>query len=109
MVRIKATRKDAASNGASSKIPILQIVQVLVVSILGLYVAFFFGPLQDTDPASLLVERKAVEVDNTSTGPPVIGYAVSVTGCGSDPLEEGAAVLKHSIHLTSIHGTKGGR
>jgi hypothetical protein len=27
-----------------------------------------------------------------------IGFAVSVTGCGSDPITEGAAVLKHSIH-----------
>jgi len=32
----------------------------------------------------------------------VIAYAVSVTGCGSDPITEGAAVLKHSIHRASI-------
>lgn len=37
-----------------------------------------------------------------------IGYAVSVTGCGSDPITEGGAVLKHSVHVTSIHGTMGG-
>jgi hypothetical protein len=36
-----------------------------------------------------------------------IGYAVSVTGCGSDPITEGAAVLKHSIHLTSIRAGVG--
>jgi hypothetical protein len=38
-----------------------------------------------------------------------IGWAVTITGCGSDPITEGAAVLKHSIHLTSVHGDMGGR
>jgi hypothetical protein len=38
-----------------------------------------------------------------------VAYAVSVTGCGSDPLTEGAAVLKQSIHRSSIRGTLGGR
>jgi len=33
-----------------------------------------------------------------------IAYAVSLTGCGGDQfLADGAAVLKHSIHLSSIH------
>jgi hypothetical protein len=38
-----------------------------------------------------------------------IGYAVTITGCGKEPITEGAAVLKHSIHLASIHGNMGGR
>mmetsp|Transcript_56793 Transcript_56793/g.63614 ORF Transcript_56793/g.63614 Transcript_56793/m.63614 type:complete len:507 (+) Transcript_56793:119-1639(+) len=38
-----------------------------------------------------------------------IGWAVSITGCGSDPITEGAAVLKHSIHLSSIYGNANGR
>lgn len=38
-----------------------------------------------------------------------VGWAVTITGCGSDPITEGAAVLKHSIHLASIHGNLGGR
>jgi len=38
-----------------------------------------------------------------------IGWAVTITGCGSDPITEGAAVLKHAIHLSSIHGNAGGR
>mmetsp|Transcript_3699 Transcript_3699/g.8450 ORF Transcript_3699/g.8450 Transcript_3699/m.8450 type:complete len:495 (+) Transcript_3699:165-1649(+) len=38
-----------------------------------------------------------------------IGFAVSITGCGSDPITEGAAVLKHSIHLASVHGELGGK
>lgn len=34
-----------------------------------------------------------------------IAYAASVTGCGSDSsLVDGAAILKHSIHLSSVHG-----
>jgi hypothetical protein len=31
-----------------------------------------------------------------------VAYAVSITGCGSDPLSEGAAVLAHSIHQASV-------
>lgn len=38
-----------------------------------------------------------------------VAFAVSVTGCGSDPLTEGAAVLKHSIHRASIQGDLGGK
>jgi len=38
-----------------------------------------------------------------------IGFAVTITGCGSDPITEGAAVLMHSIHLASVHGNLGGR
>ena len=38
-----------------------------------------------------------------------IAFAVSVTGCGSDPLTEGAAVLKQSIHRASVRGNLGGR
>lgn len=34
-----------------------------------------------------------------------VAYVVSVTGCGSDPITEGGAVLKHSIHRVSSHGT----
>jgi len=38
-----------------------------------------------------------------------IGIASTVTGCGTEPFTEGAAVLKHSIEMTSIHGTKHGK
>jgi hypothetical protein len=38
-----------------------------------------------------------------------IAIASTVTGCGEEPFTEGAAVLKHAIHRTSIHGTMGGR
>lgn len=46
-----------------------------------------------------------IDAFNSSNSTPVtIAYAISVTGCGSDPITEGGAVLKHSIHLNSIHG-----
>jgi hypothetical protein len=35
-----------------------------------------------------------------------VAYAVSVTGCGSDPVTEGGAVLKHSIHRVSSRAGK---
>jgi hypothetical protein len=44
-----------------------------------------------------------------STEAVTIGYFISITTCGSSNLLDGAAVLKHSIHLSSIHGNLGGR
>lgn len=41
---------------------------------------------------------------NSDSDRVTIGYAVTVTGCGSDPITEGAAVLEHSIHLASVNG-----
>lgn len=39
-----------------------------------------------------------------------VAYCISVTGCGPDPITEGGAVLKHSIHRASSRGgTLGGR
>ena len=38
-----------------------------------------------------------------------IGWAVTITGCGKDPITEGAAILKHAINLQSVHGKLGGR
>ena len=52
---------------------------------------------------------KDTSFQQTSADAITIGFAVTVTGCGSDPITEGAAVLKHSIHLASIHGNLGGR
>lgn len=34
-----------------------------------------------------------------------IGYFISITACNPKKLGDGAAVLKHSIHLNSIHGS----
>jgi hypothetical protein len=50
------------------------------------------------------------QLPTVSTDVITIGYFVSVTGCNpSSPLADAAAVLKHSIHLASIHGNLGGR
>lgn len=49
--------------------------------------------------------KKNAETTETET----IGFAVTITGCGKDPITEGAAVLKHSIHLASMHGNLGGK
>lgn len=55
-------------------------------------------------------ERAPVRVDHDVEPSGVtVGWAVTITGCGSDPITDSAAVLKHSIHLTSIHGNMGGR
>ena len=48
-------------------------------------------------------EQKA----DTSDVVAVVAYAVSITGCGDDPLLDGAAVLKRSIELASYHGQTG--
>lgn len=42
------------------------------------------------------------------SSPIVVAFAVSVTGCGSDPITEGGAVLQHSVHRASSRGTLGG-
>jgi hypothetical protein len=99
-----------------SKLPVLRIVQALVVGVLCLYVAFVLnGPaatcnklLNNPKNTESTNDNAMVRVKNEGEAP-TIGYAVSITGCGSDPLEEGAAVLKHSIHLASVHGNMGGR
>lgn len=95
-------------------------VQTIVIVLLGCIVGgylFLLHSSQDAiqqpsftnqQPAALLKGAgKSVAAAAQSTLPkdaPTIGYAVSVTGCGSDPLSEGAAVLKHSVHQASEAG-----
>lgn len=47
--------------------------------------------------------------NNNDDGVVTIGYFISITGCGAGSLADGAAVVKHSVHLASIHGPLGGR
>lgn len=112
MVKILSNKK------AGKKLPVLRIVQVVVFGVLCVYAGFVLKGPQKTNSNVLKESGGKTQVVSTtesrergaSTGTvPTIAYAVSVTACGSDPLEEGAAVLKHSIHLTSIHGNQGGR
>lgn len=72
------------------------------------------NPLNETLVKPLLNEAKQpLHKDSppkaNNEKPITIAFASTVTGCGEDPFTEGAAVLKHSIHLSSIHGNKGGR
>jgi len=62
-------------------------------------------------PTSLFKKDTAKDesFQQTSADAVTIGFAVTVTGCGSDPITDGAAVLKQSIPLASIHGNLGGR
>ena len=130
MVKIKGTSR------ATEKLPILLILQAIIIAVVVCYVPFVIrgittnaennnNVLTVTEPPQAV--RKILSIDknegvtketasvqgiesrDTGSIVPVIGYAVSVTGCGDDPLVEGAAVLKHAIHLTSIHGNMGGK
>jgi len=51
----------------------------------------------------ILNGARAPEVSSSSAASvrATVGYAVSITGCGADPLLDGAAVLAHSIRLAS--------
>ena len=55
----------------------------------------------------ILASREVLS--NNINGVVTIGYFISVTGCGAESLAEGAAVVKHSVHLASVHGPLGGR
>ena len=59
--------------------------------------------LSSTSPLGLMASE-APKIRSSSGAADVIAYAVSITGCGSDPLSEGAAILKHSIHQVSSQG-----
>jgi len=119
MVKIKTGRDS------HEKLPILKIVQGITVVVVVAYTSLL--SLRSTDQplnipsANVNAERSILERESfssrteifvepqsastsSSAAATTIGYAVSVTGCGSDPLVEGAAVLKHSIHQVSIHG-----
>lgn len=117
--------------GGGTRFPILRLVQVVVVGILCVYVSVLLrGPMDVVASAPKNRERKAELVSDANKAPDAnnndgnqqknilsgdatttIAYAVSITGCGGDQtsLMDSAAVLKHSIHLTSIHGNMGGR
>ena len=58
--------------------------------------------------SSMASHRLSSSYDGSSSRTkPQVAYVVSVTGCGSDPITEGAAVLKHSIHKASEKGAYG--
>lgn len=63
------------------------------------------GDLPHGNAAAVVAARH----DNLEPTGITIGWAVTITGCGTDSIAEGAAVLKHAIHLASVHGGLGGR
>lgn len=65
------------------------------------------GASNNARPLRQLASDSKNGKDAPSIGQATIAFAVSVTGCGSDPITEGAAVLGHSIHQSSIRNTKG--
>ena len=62
-----------------------------------------------TKESNVRVSRKRdTDHPTTTTTTATVAFVVSVTGCGSDPLTEGAAVLQHSIHRASVRGQGAG-
>jgi len=54
-----------------------------------------------SNPAKHLIVVSPPRTTSTTPSAAKVAYAVSVTGCGSDPISEGGAVLQHSIHRAS--------
>jgi hypothetical protein len=103
MVSLSSRRRESERG----KIPLLCIrivlVPVLIASVFGWYTYYV---ATSTAIATTLSTAVSSATTTSSASTVVIGYAVSVTGCGSDPLSEGAAVLKHSIHLAHAQSGK---
>lgn len=124
-------RQTLRSSGQRKIISLQLLVNACVALIILAYLAAFFAFVPGDSVGRIRVKKPTVEDDHHklllepplkvadeqlqehalhATGEAVqIGFAVTVTGCGSDPITEGAAVLKHSIHLSSVHGNRGGR
>lgn len=73
-------------------------------SVVGVGVATL--PIESQSKSAFKTNKKSIRENNTPMVSPqttenntttTIAYAVTVTGCGTDPLMEGAAVLQHSI------------
>jgi hypothetical protein len=60
-------------------------------------------------PSRVDTTRKEEYAPEVKSNAIKVAFAVSVTGCGDDPITEGGAVLQHSIHRASSRGTLGGR
>ncbi|CAJ1963399.1 unnamed protein product [Cylindrotheca closterium] len=62
--------------------------------------------LSDDDASSTMTNAHAdgsnQSSDSSANKTTTIGWVVTITGCGHDAIMDGAAVLKHSIHLNSI-------
>jgi hypothetical protein len=87
-------------------------------TLVGVFIGFFlFWTLKAwtrTTTTTTISSQQQNSHGNNQNGPVTaaavkVAFAVSVTGCGSDPITEGGAILQHSIHRASSRGTLGGR
>lgn len=85
-----------------------------IILCIGTFYCLIFLPAA-TPPASFDIKDYVQGVRNlpasttSKAAVETIAYIVSITGCGSESLAEGGAVLKHSIHLASVEGNLDGR
>jgi hypothetical protein len=123
MVKINVTRPTLRKRTGSK--PHIVLIGVLSCIVVGFFVLSYMqsttivaspsavvpAPESQTKAAADLPKTVAKTTTTTATKirANTIAYAVSITGCGSDPLSEGAAVLKHAIHQSSIQGNPNAR
>jgi hypothetical protein len=116
----QSSRRLRGEKSKGGGLPVKHIILGATILVVVVYVSGFLAVVQhiseNPNPAQVNVQK---EPDALQPPPPpeqkvqisdiTIGYAVTITGCGSDPITEGAAVLKHAVHLVSSQGNKGGR
>mmetsp|Transcript_17186 Transcript_17186/g.26046 ORF Transcript_17186/g.26046 Transcript_17186/m.26046 type:complete len:369 (+) Transcript_17186:118-1224(+) len=115
MVKVRGSRTTLRRNTSLKPkvnvlIPCLLVLGVITTSLL-LLTAYVSTNLQaqPTEDISHINKKpsSSMDVPRNSNNKVTVGYAVSITGCGTDPLSEGAAVLKHAIHQASANGNYG--
>jgi hypothetical protein len=124
MVRIKKSSAgccEAVVNKHFSKRQIVQMVMTLMATLMGLLllngIRSRITSSNNSSPLRAAATPVVSSSDSSVKSPSItqprnplqkslatIAYAVSITGCGRDPITDPAAVLAHSIHLHSIHG-----
>ena len=123
MAKFGQSARRLRGEKAKAGLPIKHLILGATILVIVVYVSGFLAVVQrmdanNPDPAPPPNVKKMVPDALQHQTPPkekvqisdiTIGYAVTITGCGSDPITEGAAVLKHAVHLVSSQGTKGGR
>jgi hypothetical protein len=120
MARFGRPPRRLRGEKAKGGLPIKHLILGATILVMVVYVSGFLAVVQhiNENPNPVPPKVKLVPPDALHLTPPerkvqisdiTIGYAVTITGCGSDPITEGAAVLKHAIHLASSQGNKGGR
>ncbi|KAI2499561.1 hypothetical protein MHU86_14922 [Fragilaria crotonensis] len=115
MVKVNATRPSLRRRqDPNPHVVLLGIFLFIIVGLLFFTYTLSIETTSGTKSLLSLQQSKTLQsVDRQKAVPSgaaqTIAYAVSITGCGSDPLSEGAAVLKHAIHLMSVQGNSKAR